>query len=621
MLIPVNNLMTLNSSDSNIISRQSWYSLGLPRSLQKVALVSILIVFGLGFINLIGRLFRFTMFKGIESHWMPMTIVTSVFFILSAFVLVLIQGSKSDRLRYWLSKIIPVIIFSVSLSTLIDYLIIISKNDRSLLSGIPMLGFLFVPENRMSLLTAIIFLFLGSILFLLSIKKPFASDLAHLLIFPAAIASYFIPISYILDVYSIPELPNITIALNTGLSFCALCLFILLIRPETWLMRVFTSRNLGGMMARRLFPGLLLLPVAIGWFRIKGERTEIFESEVGVVLVSLTYTVCFIWLIWLTARSVNRVDDKRHDADKALKKSFAELDIRVRERTSELKQAEADLKKLNVELEQKVVERTQDLESANVQLHRELTDRILAEEALKKSESQLKELNATKDKFFNIVAHDLKNPFTSLLGSSELLYQNINKMDQEAIRKLAAILNDSARGGYAILQNLLDWSRSQTGLLKINPERINIKNVIDEDISILEQFSANKKIEMYSEVKEDVYIFADKNMIKTILRNLLSNAVKFTRQFGKVVVSLIKEEGEIIISVRDTGVGISQANVEKLFRIDTKFSRPGTDNEQGTGLGLKLSKEFVEKQGGRIWVESVESEGSDFKFSIPITQG
>ena len=273
-----------------------------------------------------------------------------------------------------------------------------------------------------------------------------------------------------------------------------------------------------------------------------------------------------------------------------------------------------------IKAEQKVNERTKELEIANAQLHQELTERNLAEEALKKSEVQLKELNATKDKFFNIVAHDLKNPFTSLLGSSELLSHNIDQMDHEKIKTLALILNDSAKSGYAILQNLLDWSRSQTGLLRYNPEKINLRKLIDENILNLELFSANKEIEMHSEVKEDLVILADRNMINTILRNLLSNAVKFTNRHGKVVIKATIDSHEITISIKDSGVGISQENIEKLFRIDTKYSMPGTENEQGTGLGLKLSKEFVEKQGGKIWVSSVEKKGSEFKFSIPFKE-
>jgi PAS domain S-box-containing protein len=273
-----------------------------------------------------------------------------------------------------------------------------------------------------------------------------------------------------------------------------------------------------------------------------------------------------------------------------------------------------------INAEQNVKERTKDLEVANSLLKQELTERILAQQALRKSEAQLKELNATKDKFFNIIAHDLKNPFTSLIGSSELLYYNINQLNHEKIILLAKILNDSAKSGYAILQNLLDWSRSQTGLLNFNPEKINLKNLIDENILNLEQFSANKEIEMQSTVNETIFIFADKNMIKTILRNLLSNAVKFSYRYGKVFVSAVAGQDNVTVSVKDDGIGIPKVNIEEIFRIDANYSVPGTENEQGTGLGLKLSKEFVEKQGGKIWVESTENKGSVFKFSIPIKE-
>ena len=161
-----------------------------------------------------------------------------------------------------------------------------------------------------------------------------------------------------------------------------------------------------------------------------------------------------------------------------------------------------------------------------------------AARTIKENESKLKELIATKDKFFNIVAHDLKNPFTSLLGSSELLYDNINQMTAENIRKLALILNDSAKGGYAILQNLLDWSRSQTGLIKFNPEKINLRIAIDENIDNLQLQVHNKEIILKSELEEDFFIIADKNMINTVLRNLLSNAVKYTFKNGTIIVSV-----------------------------------------------------------------------------------
>jgi PAS domain S-box-containing protein len=248
----------------------------------------------------------------------------------------------------------------------------------------------------------------------------------------------------------------------------------------------------------------------------------------------------------------------------------------------------------------------------------DITERKRAENEIRESEAKLKELNATKDKFFNIVAHDLKNPFTSLMGSSELLYENIHTMSPDNIKKLASILNDSAKGGYSILQNLLDWSRSQTGLLKITPQKINLKNLVEENISNLQLPAANKQISLNTESKEDIYVISDKNMINTILRNLLSNAIKFTRKGGNVTVNVITEADKFIIQVKDNGIGISPDKIEKLFDLETKHTEPGTEKEQGTGLGLKLSKEFVEKLGGTIKVVSNENEGSKFSFSIPL---
>ncbi len=286
----------------------------------------------------------------------------------------------------------------------------------------------------------------------------------------------------------------------------------------------------------------------------------------------------------------------------------------------DLKISENRYRKLSEELEMKVRERTRDLETSNYQLNQELIERHLAEEALKESEARLKELNATKDKFFNIIAHDLKNPFTSLLGSTELLNDNFREMGEDKVVELIRILNDAAKRGYAILQNLLDWSRSQTGTMTFNPEKINLKRIIDENISYLKLSSEEKKITLTSEVQRDLNILADRNMIHTVLRNLLGNGIKFTPTYGTVTVSATRQNNEATISVKDTGIGIPEDKINELFRIDTKFTRPGTNMEQGTGLGLKLCKEFVEMQGGKIWVKSTVNIGSEFIFTIPILE-
>jgi signal transduction histidine kinase/CheY-like chemotaxis protein len=284
--------------------------------------------------------------------------------------------------------------------------------------------------------------------------------------------------------------------------------------------------------------------------------------------------------------------------------SQASLGIYRRVIQKNLIASESRYQKLAGELEEKVRERTSELENANKQL--------------RQSEAQLMELNATKDKFFNIVAHDLKNPFTSLLGATELLFNNIENMDRTKIRKLAQILNDSAKSGYSILLNLLDWSRSQTGTIRINLQKLNIGKVIDENIADVHLNSIDKEISISAEIPEDIQVIADRNMINTVVRNLISNALKFTHRGGKVVISCRLEGNEVYVSVKDNGIGISKENITKLFRIDSKFSKPGTDKETGTGLGLKLSREFVEKLGGRIWVESTENVGSEFIFTIPL---
>jgi PAS domain S-box-containing protein len=237
---------------------------------------------------------------------------------------------------------------------------------------------------------------------------------------------------------------------------------------------------------------------------------------------------------------------------------------------------------------------------------------------IRESEIKLKELIATKDKFFNIIAHDLKNPFTSILGSSELLYANFDKMNTGNIKNLAFILNESAKAGYLILQNLLDWSRSQTGMLKINPEKINLRNAIQENILNHQLSASTKEIDLYSVVDEDIFITADINMLNTVLRNLISNAIKFSYRNSEVVISAKMKPDEAIISVKDSGVGIEKQRIANLFHLDSKNSMPGTDNEIGTGLGLKLCREFVEKLSGRIWVESIEEKGSKFIFAVPL---
>jgi signal transduction histidine kinase len=575
----------MKTSEANNITGSFWYSTDLSVRILITTWVSIIIVLLISLLDLAGLVFDLDRLQSFGTYWIKMKEITAITFVLSAISLLIIKSGLS-RSKKLIVRGLIIYILLAALISITDHLFFMITGREAVRSATPILNQFLLPENRMSLLTACNFLIMGLIFFLFSKGNATSDNIAHILVFPAGLTSYYVLVSYILNMDSIHEISPVPVSLNSGIASCLLCLAILLMRPDTWLMKEFTSRRLGGIMVRWLLPGLIALPIIIGKLRIFGENTGFYSTDTGKAIVAVTYTICFILLLWMAARSVNKTDEKRLLFEEALLKSYG------------------------------------DLEYANNKLNKELKEHSLAEEALKKREIQLGELIATKDKFFNIIAHDLKNPFTSLLGSTELLSNNISQLNNEEIRKLAEIINESSKSGYAILQNLLDWSRSQTGLLKINPEKINLKQLIDENVSNLKLYAANKEIAMqsYHGEDKDINIFTDKNMLNTVLRNLISNAIKFTHRNGNVKVGISRDDDEVTISVKDTGTGISEENIEKLFRLDTRFQLPGTDNEQGTGLGLKLSKEFVGKLGGRIWVESVENKGSEFKFTIPVVE-
>jgi len=237
---------------------------------------------------------------------------------------------------------------------------------------------------------------------------------------------------------------------------------------------------------------------------------------------------------------------------------------------------------------------------------------------VEKHAEELKNVNATKDKFFSIISHDLRNPFNNLLGLSRQLRVNIDRYSSEEIRERITLIEESSKRGYQLLENLLEWSMSQTGAIQFKPVELNLTNVIQECLLVLENQIANKKISLIIEVDQCLSVKADYNMLKIIIRNLLTNAFKYSHPDSKVIVrSEFNSNNEIEISVVDDGVGIPEEDISKLFKLETKYTTPGTSDELGTGLGLLLCKEFVEKHNGKIWVESNFNSGSIFKFTLP----
>ncbi|RKZ50646.1 MAG: hybrid sensor histidine kinase/response regulator [Candidatus Parabeggiatoa sp. nov. 3] len=249
---------------------------------------------------------------------------------------------------------------------------------------------------------------------------------------------------------------------------------------------------------------------------------------------------------------------------------------------------------------------------------KELMTRVNTHLELKAAKEGLKQALATKDKFFSIISHDLINLFNALLGLSFLLTDPNMKLGAAEKEDYIQSILKSSRQGYDLLKNLLEWSRSQTGTLKVTPAILNLSQIVDLNIAFLNEHAKNKHINIFSSIEETSLVFADENMLDTVLRNLLANAIKFTPENGQVEISAKQAQENLVeISISDTGVGIKPENIHKLFRSDVSYTTFGTHKEKGTGLGLILCKEFVEKNGGTIGVKSQEGKGSRFYIRLP----
>ena len=248
----------------------------------------------------------------------------------------------------------------------------------------------------------------------------------------------------------------------------------------------------------------------------------------------------------------------------------------------------------------------------------DITERMIAEAEINLKNEQLIKLNAEKDKFFSIIAHDLRGPLSTFLGLTEIMAKELPRLTMAEIQKIAERMMNSASSLYGLLENLLQWSQIRQGLIPFRPEELNLLSVFTDTIAMVMESAQKKKIKFTFDIRKDIIVFADKNILQTIIRNLVSNAIKFTPGGGKIKLSAtIGADRSVEIAVSDSGIGMSQEIIENLFRIGLQTNRIGTDNEPSTGLGLLLCKEFVEKHKGQIRVESLEGKGSTFYFNLP----
>lgn len=248
----------------------------------------------------------------------------------------------------------------------------------------------------------------------------------------------------------------------------------------------------------------------------------------------------------------------------------------------------------------------------------DITEEKRAEEKMGNYVESLKELNATKDKFFSIIAHDLKNPFNTISGFSQLLMNNLNVYDKEKIGHFIEIIYNSSMGASALLENLLQWALSQSGKMNVVKQNFSLSSLAQGMVLLYKEQAQNKNIRLHFEISGSCFCLADKDMINVVARNLVSNAIKFSEPGSEVKIKTRTNDTFAIMEVVDQGFGIAAEDIEKLFKVDIHYSTVGTSGEKGSGLGLILCKEFVEKNDGRIWVNSDPGKGSVFGFSLPI---
>ncbi len=249
----------------------------------------------------------------------------------------------------------------------------------------------------------------------------------------------------------------------------------------------------------------------------------------------------------------------------------------------------------------------------------DINERKKAEQALKESEKNLHQLNADKDRFISILGHDLKNPFNNILGFSEILIDEIESLNKDEIKDIAGNINKSARITNKLLEDILTWARAQQDKIPFKPQILNFRDICIDIFEILSPNANAKNITINCTPSDEINIYVDIDMLKTVMRNLVSNAIKFTNNGGVININAEQNSENVTISVTDNGIGIEPDGLKKLFDISEVLTTKGTAGETGTGLGLLLCKEFVGKHGGKIWVESEVGKGSNFKFTLPIS--
>ena len=304
------------------------------------------------------------------------------------------------------------------------------------------------------------------------------------------------------------------------------------------------------------------------------------------------------------------------EIDRAKRRTFLMLDG-IQIEPEEYRLVRLDGSVIETELNAEIIKNAEGKPTGIVMIVRDITDRKQRETEIKQKNEELKKINLEKDKFFSIIAHDLRSPFHAFLGLTQLLLEQIDELKQDQIQTFAGNLNKSAANLYRLLENLLEWSRIERGLTNPQPRVFYINEAINESLKMFKDAAHVKQLIFEENHPADYQVYADYKMTETVIRNLLSNAVKFTHKGGEITISTKQTANNFVeVAIRDTGIGMSREIIESIFRLDANNNRQGTEGEASTGLGLLLCKEFVEFNNGALQVSSEEGKGSCFSFTL-----
>lgn len=347
------------------------------------------------------------------------------------------------------------------------------------------------------------------------------------------------------------------------------------------------------------------------------QRKEFYQhiGYIYVIAVLASVVLSFLLNLLVAYRIAKPISRLSYQMNEMVRSNFSERVTPItNENQDEIGELTRNFNAMAAQMEkylQNIVQQAVELEEHNAEL-------LAVNEKLSESENSLRKVNAVKDKLFSILSHDLKGPLNTLTGFLQMLQQYTDCFTKEEIKDFAANMDESVKRLLTLLDNLLQWSLSRAGNLSFSPVEINLVEIVESNAALLKHMALEKQIILTIDIGDGVMVKADKNMLDYILRNLLSNAIKFTHPGGQIVVESSQADLFAQISVKDSGIGIREEDVKKIFKADTHFSTPGTQKERGTGFGLLLCKEFVERNRGTIAIKSELGTGTTITFSLPL---